>query len=253
MFSQNFISSLSESHRLSLCLALDALELDELAGALAVAARGTHDEGSRGDRLHSRSVAVLTPTRFRSRFASTALALGTRVHDVHVDVLVDTARRLREGQRHLDLLGTAKAEGGLGKVVELAAESLVAEDLAEQLLRIDRRLVLPGLREALGTGPGTTASSTTHLLGSLSVHVVLASLRLIAEHFVGLGDLLELFAGIRVVLVRVRMVFLGQLVVRLLDVLRIALAVHAQDLVVVAVVQSTGAVEAATALMLSET
>lgn len=237
---------------MTLALALDALELDVLAGALAVAAGGAHHKGSRRDRLHASAVAVLTPTGFRARLAPTALTLGTRVHDVHVNVLVHTACGLREGERHLDLLGPAEAERRLGKVVELAAEALVPEDLAEQLLGIDRRLVLPGLREALGTCPWATATAATspaHLLGRLAVHVVLAPLRLIAEHLVRLGHLLELLARIRVVLVRVRVVFLGQLVVGLLYVLRIRLAVHAQHLVVVAVVQVAGPLKATDALV----
>lgn len=236
---------LINSHRLSLSLALDALELDVLPRSLAVAAGGAHHKRTRGNRLHPSAVAILTAPRFRSWLASAPLTLGTRIDDVHVNVLVHATRRLRELQGHLDLLGTAEAKGGLGKVVELTAESLVAEDLPEQLLRVDRRLVLPGLREALGTSPGTTAACASHLLRRLAVHVVLTPLRLIGEHLVGLGHLLELLAGIRVVLVGVGVVLLRQLVVCLFNVLGAGLFVHSQDLVVVPVVQVAGPVEAA--------
>nr|pir Rot(57) protein - fruit fly (Drosophila melanogaster) [Drosophila melanogaster]CAA54836.1 Rot(57) [Drosophila melanogaster]CAA64530.1 l(2)rot [Drosophila melanogaster]CAA66722.1 lethal(2)relative of tid [Drosophila melanogaster] len=225
--------------RASHALALAARILNVLPRALAVAASGAHHEGPGGHRFEAGAVAVLTATWLGARLALGAGALGALVHHVDVDILVDAARRLGKGQVHDHLLGLAESELGVGEVVErVRSKVALAEDLAEEFLGVDARAELPALRETLGakaTGSSAreSAALATNVFRRLAIGVVLTALLLVAEHFVGLGDLLELAARIRILLVRVRMVLLGQLVVGFLDVLAVGVLGNAQRGVVV--------------------
>lgn len=214
--------------------------LDELARALTVAARRAHNKRSGRYRFHAGAVAVLARARFGTQLTARAAALRARVHHVQVHVLVDASRRLRERQIHHDLLRAAEPKLALAEVIEsallLATKARLAEDLAEQLFRIDGRPELPVLGETLRSTSAARAgvSVAIHLLRRLAVGVVLASLRVVAEHLVRFGHFLEFFARIRIVLVRVRMELFGQCIVRFLDVFGGAVFGHTQDFVVVA-------------------
>src|SRR5215469_252867 len=126
--------------------------------------------------------------------------------------------RVAEAQRGLGLDVRSPARpvlgGGPAAAVEHGAEQVAqaapggVPGVAEQVTQVEVEPAAP--RPAAGRHPEAAAEQRARL-------VVLLAPLLVGQHRVRLGDLLEALLGLRVALVRVRMILAGQLAVRRLD------------------------------------
>ena len=170
-------------HCLALASTLQARVFDVHPRTLTVAARRTHHKRPRRNGFHPSAIAVLTLARLGARFAPRSRTLGARIDHIHVDVLVDASGSLGKGKIHHHLLCPAEPKLGVAVIVKTRLKAPIAEDLAEQLLRIDGRTELPVLGESLRPSTRSWATArTAHLLGRLSVRVVLTALCFIAQN-----------------------------------------------------------------------
>src|SRR5690606_36779617 len=160
-----------------------------------------------------------------SRLGPRARALGTRRRPLHLDGGGDAAGGVLEADAQVGLdVGTSLRTAPLA-VPE--PEHVAETEAAQEILKVlDANLLLVGaLAEATrseSSEPGTTRPEPAHL-------VVLAPLLGVGQHRVGLGDLLESLLGLGIVGIGVGMVLLGELAIRLLDVLGGRVLVDPED------------------------
>ena len=148
------------------------------------------------------------------------------------------------GARPVASLGAAHpAEDGTEEVGEVILAALAAEDVARvAVLDVDPARRTGGARlTAEPLAPVEVAGRAAALLpvgiGATELVVARAFLR-VAQHLVGLIDLLELVLGLLVAGVPVRMIFHGQLAIRLADVVSVRGAFQTENLVVILVVHT---------------
>src|SRR6266540_2460176 len=192
-----------------------------------VAAAAAGHAGAGGDELAEQGLAhgallagaVAGPAggRGRARLGPLAAAVLARGHGAHADVLGAAEDRL--GELQVDPHGQVVAAAGARAGARAGGERVAAEEGVDHVgerseaERVGRHLlaVEPGLPEGV---------------------VALPLLR-VAEHAVGLGDLLEALLSVRVAGVEVRVVLARQLAVGALDLLGRGIAADAEHGVVV--------------------
>ena len=199
-------------------------------GHAAVAAAGVADRGAdelaeagAGDALGlAGAVAGRAGDDRRARLGAVAAAGLAQHRRVVGDLDADPVRGLGEVDRggDRDVAALHRARAALAAVAERGVEAAGPEERAEEVA--DRPEVLEVRRVAAGLQP------------VVAVGVVGAPLVGVGEHLVGLGGLLELALGLRVVGVDVRVQLAGEPPEGLLDLGLVGAAIDAEDLVVVA-------------------
>jgi len=203
--------------------------VDDAAGApalLAGAAAGEHAHGRPLLHLHlSAAVAVGAYLRCGARLTAAALAGGALLAALHGHVLFAAEGRLLERDGHAGADALAPL-GRVGVPPLLAAES-AAEEAAEDVAQIAE---VEAARAAVCAACARPVAGVNAREAELVVPRLLLR---IAEHLVGLVDLLELLLGLLVAGVHVRVVLPRQLFVCFFDlVLRCALA-DAENLIII--------------------
>src|SRR5690606_26237151 len=204
-----------------------------LPAAIARGTRPLHCKAALAERDRARAPAFAARLRPRARRVPGAAARGALLGDGHADRQPPATRRHRE--RNLDdVLDVAPA---LRRAPPPAPRTLAeVEDRAEQIAQATEVQVLGRRTEPAARAPRVRARPAEPEPGErphLAELIVLLPLLRVGEDRIRLPDLLEALRRTRVVPVRVRMVLLGELAIRPLDLLGRSALRHAQDLIVI--------------------
>ena len=196
--------------------------LDELALAAAAGAGllGLHDAEGRTLLTNDKAsaAAVRAGLRAGTGGAAAAVALGTLLLTGDGDVLLAAMHRLvkRQGDAHPDVLALAGGVGVRRTARAAKTAEAAAKDVAENIAKVNT-VAAKAAETAKAAGAAAVLGSVVGVNTGKAVLVVELALLRVRKHLVCLVDLLELFLGILVAGVIVRVVLHGQLAVSLFD------------------------------------
>jgi hypothetical protein len=168
-----------------------------------------------------------TGLRGRARFGAGTAARLARLQFRNRNLLFGAQHGLLEGNLHVvTKVGAALRPGGI--------TPLAAEQLVEDAARAAAKDFAENFKRVVESAAAKTTRARARVKGGVAVLVVSGALLRVAQRFIGFAQFFELLLGSLVARILVGMIFDGQFPIRLLDFLLAGVAVHAEDLVVIA-------------------